>query len=70
MPKRRRLPKMRVKGVGLIEVTRLPKRIPPTVRLGNMDFPVDKENFIVVWAMQHMSKAERKRQAKKPLFWW
>lgn len=69
MLKRRKLPKrMRIGGVGLVEVTRLPKSMPHTVRIGNVDFPVDKENFRAVWAMQHMTKAERKRRAKMPLY--
>jgi len=55
------MPKMRIKGIGLVAVTRRPKRIPAKIKIGGSWFKVDKEMFKFLWASEHATKASRKK---------
>lgn len=71
MPRmRKKLPRINVHGVGKVEVTRLPKRIPKTIKLGRVVVPVDKQAYLVTWALAHQTAADaakRKLQFEKEL---
>jgi hypothetical protein len=54
-------PTIEVKGMGEIEVDKLPRRVPKTVRLFGRKYPVDEEKFRLVWAINHATQDARNR---------
>ena len=63
MPRtRKKLPRIMVHGVGRVQVSRLPKRIPKTIKLGRVVVPVDKQAFLVTWALAHQTKADAQKR--------
>lgn len=52
---------MYVRGVGKVRVTRKPKRIPKTIKLGNKKFKVSKSMYNAVWASEHQIKPKRRK---------
>lgn len=66
MPRRKsKLPKIKVRGVGMVEVTRLPKRVPKTITIFGKEEPVKKQDYLEVWALAHQTKADQKMRDKK-----
>jgi hypothetical protein len=57
---------MKISGLGKVEVTKLPKRIPKTMRdpiLGGK-IKVDKEAYRVIWARKYGTARARKKILK------
>jgi hypothetical protein len=57
------MPYMKISGLGTVEVTRLPKRIPKTMRdpmLGGR-VKVDREAYKVIWARKYGTARARKK---------
>lgn len=59
------MPFMTIRGAGKVKVTKRPKRIPKTVKIGNRKLKVDKSTFKTIWASNHLAKGERKRLKKR-----
>ena len=61
------MPKMRIKGVGLVEVTSRPKSIPKYGKdpITGRKTRIYREEYRFVWAYEHMTAREKKRQSKK-----
>ena len=55
------MPYMYIKGVGKVEVDKLPEKIPKTVTIAGKKFPVDEEMYKLVWAVEHATPRERER---------
>jgi len=68
--KRKRLsskkyPRMKAMDAGFVEVYRLPKRIPKTVKIGRRSVPVNLEIYKVLWAGKYATKRGRAHAIKK-----
>jgi hypothetical protein len=55
------MPSMYIPKLGVIEVDRLPKRIPKTVGVDGKRFNLDKELYMMKWAVNHATPMERAR---------
>jgi len=60
---RGKLPKIWVSGVGWIEVSRLPARIPKVwTVVGGVKKPVTKPQYLQYWAHTHQTAADAKKR--------
>lgn len=62
---RKSFPRMKVGDLGYVEVYRLPKVIPKSIKVGGMKFPVDRANYRLIWASIHATKHGREHALKK-----
>lgn len=49
----------------LIEVDRKPKRIPKTITVGGVRMPVDRDMFMLLWAIDHATKKGRAKLLRR-----
>jgi len=55
------MPLMYVQKLGSVEVDRLPKRIPKTVGIAGKRFNLDRELYLMKWAVNHSTPDSRAR---------
>ena len=53
------MPYITIKGIGEVEVDRLPKRIPKKVTIYGREYPVDEEMYMLTWAINHATPEAR-----------
>jgi len=50
-----------------VEITEPVPKIPEKMRIGGLEFPVDKELFKFLWIAEHMTEESRQRLSKQLL---
>lgn len=58
------MPYMKVMDLGNVEVRRLPKKIPKTVKLFGKTHRVDKDLYKLIWASKYATARARKKILK------
>jgi len=58
------MPYMTVKGLGRVEVKRLPKRFVKQVEIFGTKYPIDKELYKLFWADTHATARARAKVAR------
>lgn len=61
------MPYMYIKGVGKIEVDKLPEKIPKETQIFGRKYPVDEEMYKMMWVVEHATERAREKLKMKVL---